>query len=208
VRSGCNSKEPPTATKAKELAPASKGDINQQTQRAMGDLVALESLLRAGEKLTANDARVGTDPWGTRYLVKQLEANRFELRSSGPDRQPNTGDDAISEVVIDATFKSPTLEELTARCDRGTITDCELLANQLSIAADPAERARSVLVFEAACTQGSMLGCYAAGSSYADGKHVPKDAEKGRALLEKGCQLGHYWACDRLGKKPAAAAGH
>jgi hypothetical protein len=193
----CKSKEPPRPSKAKEASP-SAGDISRQTEHAMGDLVALEARLRAGEELAPNDARLGTDPWGARYLVKRIEANRFELRSSGPDRQPSTGDDVIAEVVIDPTFKSPTLEDLGESCLRGTISDCEAVANQLSISNDPGARARSVALFEMTCTKDSMLGCYAAGCAYADGKDVAKDAAKGHDLLDKGCKLGHHWSCERL----------
>lgn len=93
------------------------------------------------------------------------------------------------------------LEGWKQRCDQGHVEECELLANQYSIANDPALVTRSVEIFERICAAKSLLGCYASGIAYLDGKGVPQDAAKGRELIKQGCDLGHHWSCERL-KQP------
>lgn len=114
---------------------------------------------------------------------------------AAPDRGTRVGSAAVTFIQTDRVID---LDAWRAGCDGGDIAQCELLANQYAISPEPARVAESVAIFEKACASRSLLGCYAAGKAYLDGKGVAADRARGLALLQQGCDLGHHWACERL----------
>ena len=67
-------------------------------------------------------------------------------------------------------------------------------------ARNPAGRAESeVLARAAACQAGDAWSCGAAGAALDDGKGVPEDDARARALFERGCRLGNGFSCGREG---------
>jgi TPR repeat protein len=52
--------------------------------------------------------------------------------------------------------------------------------------------------FERACSHGSAFACGALGKLLATGTGLPKDVERGRGLLKRGCTSEETWACNHL----------
>lgn len=61
----------------------------------------------------------------------------------------------------------------------------------------------SIPLLEKACKAGGAPACYFLGVFHEKGECGLKvDAEAARSYYEKGCEGGHHWACDKVGKKP------
>jgi hypothetical protein len=57
---------------------------------------------------------------------------------------------------------------------------------------------RAVTLFFKACNAGDAGACANLGNSYRLGRGVEQDSEKARKFLDKGCNMGNKWGCDRL----------
>ncbi len=52
--------------------------------------------------------------------------------------------------------------------------------------------------FERACSHGSAFACGALGKLLATGTGLPKNTERGRGFLKRGCTSEETWACNHL----------
>ena len=52
--------------------------------------------------------------------------------------------------------------------------------------------------FERACSHGSAFACGALGKLLATGTGLPKDVQRGRVFLTRGCTSQETWACNHL----------
>jgi hypothetical protein len=88
-------------------------------------------------------------------------------------------------------------------CDADHGPACFQLGNMLSNPFLKLGREKeSIPLLEKACKVGVAGACYFLGGYHEEGKLGLKvDPKVARSFYEKGCEGGHYWACDKVGKK-------
>jgi TPR repeat protein len=89
-------------------------------------------------------------------------------------------------------------------CDARTAPACTSRAFDLWTTGGAPMLARVAALFDRACALGDLQGCHFAGRLALEGHGVPRDAVRGRALLEKGCDGGIVISCDVLARYLAA----
>jgi TPR repeat protein len=98
---------------------------------------------------------------------------------------------------------------LERRCRRRDGAACaELAGRHLSSRAAPGTSpARGVQFAEQACSLGAVNGCTSLGYAYDEGRGVPRDYARARAIYEDTCSRGSSGACARLAQMYERALG-
>jgi TPR repeat protein len=92
----------------------------------------------------------------------------------------------------------------TVACDADEYRSCYDLGSMLSSPfAKLGRDLEAVPLIKKACEGGIGVACYTLGGWHTAGKNgLARDTAMARGYYEAGCDVGHYWACDKIGKKP------
>lgn len=162
-----------------------------------------------GEKMKITSKRVVTTAdGGTVQVVTFQSATPPADEIEGLARDCKAGDFAKCTalgLVHQSAGKYALAEQAWLRaCDADYGQACFQLGNMLSNPYLKLGREKeSIPVLERGCKAGDAGACYFVGGFHEKGEFGLRiDAKVAHSYYEKGCEGGHYWACDKLGKKP------
>ncbi len=172
-----------------------------------GSAEAAELLVQAGAPLDAADGRGRTPLHAAAGSADDLAAAAF-LCARGADAGVKDQDGhtplALAEAEVERLRAGRFPPDQVAERERAAAffrpgQGCEQLRARAR-AGSPATRAEAELTArEAACLSGDAWACGSAGGALDDGKGVPEDDARARALFEHGCRLGNGFSCGREG---------
>lgn len=161
-----------------------------------------------GEFRTTGERIVGLPDGGAVKVVTVQAPPAAAEEKAALASKCSTGDQeactAIGRLNLNAGDTALAEKAWRKACDEGHAPACFALGNMLSnpylkLGREP----EAVAPLEKACDTGFGAACYFLGRFHERGAcGLPVDTEAARRYFEKGCQGGHYWACEKVGRKP------